>query len=166
MDRFDMPHPPAFYRPDEYPPDHNVGYLMKRIVNGLGHDIDALLEPQGLTHAQWMPLYKLHLGQGSTVAELAGVCLMDAGAMTRTLDRLERKGLVRRTRSTTDRRVVNLVLTPGGKAAAARIPFVLCEVLNARLKGFSAEEWLLLQSFLERMLDNMAGCPTHQRPQS
>lgn len=151
-----MPHPSAFYRPDEYPPDHNVGYLMKRIVNGLGHDIDALLAPQGLTHAQWMPLYKLHLGPVSTVAELAGVCLMDAGAMTRTLDRLERKGLVRRTRSARDRRVVDLALTPQGRAAAARIPFALCEVLNAHLKGFSQDECDMLHSFLTRMLANAA----------
>lgn len=151
-----MSSPPDFYKPEGGPPDHNVGYLMKRIVNGLGRDIDALLAPQGLTHAQWMPLYKLHLGQGSTVAELAALCLMDAGAMTRTLDRLERKGLVRRTRSARDRRVVNLALTPQGRAAAAQIPFVLCEVLNAHLKGFSREEWQQLQSFLARMLHNAA----------
>jgi DNA-binding MarR family transcriptional regulator len=152
-----MPRPATFYRPDALPADHNVGYLMKRVVNGLGHDIDALLEPRGLTHAQWMPLYKLHLGQGRTVAELAALCLMDAGAMTRTLDRLERKGLVRRSRSERDRRVVDLALTPQGRAAAARIPFVLCEVLNARLEGFSTDEWHQLQSFLHRMLDNAAG---------
>lgn len=157
-------HPPAaFYRPDAYPPDHNVGYLMKRVVSGLGGDIDALLAPQGLTHAQWMPLYKLHLGQGRTVAELAGVCLMDAGAMTRTLDRLERKGLVRRTRSARDRRVVNLALTPEGQAAAATIPFALCEVLNARLSGFSVEEWQQLRSLLGRMLDNAPG-PREAQP--
>lgn len=151
-----MPQPPAFYRPDGPPADHNVGYLMKRIVNGLGHDIDALLEPQGLTHAQWMPLYKLHQGQGSTVAELAGACMMDAGAMTRTLDRLERKGLVRRTRSARDRRVVNLALTAEGGAAAAQIPAALCEALNARLQGFSIDECHMLQSFLNRMLANAA----------
>jgi len=86
----------------------------------------------------------LHLGNGSTVAELASVCLMDAGAMTRTLDRLERKGLVRRTCSAKDRRVVNLALTSDGGAAAARIPFALCEVLNASLKGFSEDECNLL----------------------
>lgn len=40
-----MPRSLAFYRPDEYPADCNVGYLMKRIVNSLGHNIDALLEP-------------------------------------------------------------------------------------------------------------------------
>jgi DNA-binding MarR family transcriptional regulator len=152
-----MTHSSDFYRPDKYPTGDNVGYLMKRIVSGLGHDIDAMLVPQDLTNAQWMPLYQLHLGKGSTVAELASVCLMDAGAMTRTMDRLERKGLVRRTRSAEDRRVVNLALTPEGRAAAARIPFVLCEVLNARLSGFSQDEFKTLQSFLNRMLVNAAG---------
>lgn len=159
-----MPHQPAFYKPDSYSPDENVGYLMKRIVNGLSHEIDALLEPQDLTHAQWMPLYKLYLGQGATVAELAGLCVTDPGAMTRTLDRIERKGLVRRTRSANDRRVVNLELTPEGNAAAAQIPSVICEVLNAHLQGFSTDEWHMLQSFLSRMLANTVGLRAQQRP--
>lgn len=77
--------------------------------------------------------------------------------MTRTLDRLERKGLVRRTCSAKDRRVVNLALTSDGCAAAARIPFALCEVLNASLKGFSEDECNLLQSFLSHMLVNAVG---------
>lgn len=152
-----MSHSPAFYRPDECPTKDNVGYLMKRIVNGIGHDIDALLAPQDLTHAQWMPLYQLHLGKGNTVAELASACLMDAGAMTRTLDRLERKGLVRRIRSAEDRRVVNLALTPEGRATAAQIPFILCDVLNAHLSGFSRDEFKVLQSFLTRILVNASG---------
>ncbi len=159
-----MPHQPAFYKPDSYSPEENVGHLMKRIVNSLSHDIDALLEPQDLTHAQWMPLYKLYLGQGATVAELAGLCVTDAGAMTRTLDRIERKGLVRRTRSAKDRRVVNLELTPEGNAAAAQIPSALCEVLNAHLQGFSTDEWRMLRSFLSRMLANTARLRMQQRP--
>ena len=51
---------------------------------------------------------------GSTVAELARWQQMDAGAMTRLLDRLEKKGLCKRVRSTEDRRVVRVVITPQG----------------------------------------------------
>ena len=78
-----------------------------------------------------MPLLKLHMGQASTVAELARECQLDAGAMTRLLDRLEAKGLCGACAPTDDRRVVNLELTDEGRAAAEEIPAVLCRVQNA-----------------------------------
>jgi DNA-binding MarR family transcriptional regulator len=127
---------------------------MRRIISSLGSEVDRELEPQDLTSAQWVPLYKLHLGHAATAAELARECQLDAGAMTRTLDRLEAKGLVRRVRSAQDRRVVDLELTTEGRAAAQQIPALLCKVLNAHLKGFKVEEWQLLKSLLHRMLEN------------
>lgn len=145
---------PAFYKPGALQPNDSVGYLMRRITASLQAEADRELEPQGLTHAQWVPLFKLYLGHASTAAELATACDLDAGAMTRTLDRLEAKGLVRRVRSETDRRVVRIELTPEGTAAAQGIPEALCTVLNAHLKGFTTEEWQLLKTFLHRMLDN------------
>ena len=50
--------------------------------------------------------------------------------------------------------MVNLELTDEGRAAAKKIPAVLCSVQNAHLRGFSHEEWQLLKSLLRRILDN------------
>jgi DNA-binding MarR family transcriptional regulator len=88
------------------------------------------------------------------VAELARECHLDAGAMTRMLDRLEAKGLCTRSRSETDRRVVNIALTPAGSQAATEIPGVLCAVLNGHLSGLSADEFATLKSLLQRVLQN------------
>ena len=51
-----------------------------------------------------------HLAEGSarTAADLCRFLQYDTGAMTRILDRLEQKGLVRRERSREDRRAVVL----------------------------------------------------------
>ena len=57
------------------------------------------------------PLFLILQGRATTLAELSRELQIDAGALTRTLDRLEAKGLCRRERSTEDRRVVNLALT-------------------------------------------------------
>src|SRR4051812_40331647 len=130
----------AFYRPDQYRPDDSVAYLMKRLIMSFSSEVEHELDPRGLTNAQWVPLYKLHMGHGTTAAELARECQLDAGSMTRTLDRLEAKGLVVRERSSEDRRVVNLELTTEGRRAAAEIPQTLCRVLNAHLRGFKHEE--------------------------
>lgn len=142
-----------FYRADGYKPDDSVGYLMRRIIALLAQGIERELEPAGLTNAQWVPLLKLYMGSGSTAAELARVCELDAGSMTRLLDRLEAKQLCRRIRSCDDRRVVNLELTDAGRLAAQEIPGILCKVQNTLLAGFSLDEWQNLKGYLRRMLD-------------
>jgi DNA-binding MarR family transcriptional regulator len=149
-----VPEPTVFYRADNYHPDESAAYLMKRIIGRMAAEVDQALEPSGLTHAQWVPLFKLHMSEVSTAAELARECVLDAGAMTRTLDRLEGKGLLRRVRSEEDRRVVNIELTDEGRTAAGQIPAVLSKVLNDHLRGFSFDEWQTLKTLLTRMLGN------------
>lgn len=146
--------PAKIYRAEDYRPDDSAAWLMRRILNGIASEVDRALEPTGLTHAQWLPLFKLHMGLALTVAELARECHLDTGAMTRMLDRLEAKGLVRRVRSERDRRVVNLELTEAGQAAASQIPHVLSEVQNAHLQGFTRAEWEQLMGLLRRIYAN------------
>lgn len=142
-----------FYRAEGYKPDDSIGYLMRRILSLIAHGVERELEPKGLTNAQWVPLLKLYMGHASTVAELARECDLDAGSMTRLLDRLEAKELCRRIRSSEDRRVVNLELTAAGRTAAKEIPVILSRVQNAHLAGFSVEEWQTLKSYLRRILE-------------
>ena len=142
-----------FYRAEGYKPDDSIGYLMRRIIAMLAQGVERELEPTGLTNAQWVPLLKLYMGTASTAAELARLCELDAGSMTRLLDRLEAKQLCRRVRSSDDRRVVNLELTETGRVAAQEIPAILSRVQNAYLAGFSVEEWQVLKSYLRRILE-------------
>jgi DNA-binding MarR family transcriptional regulator len=146
----------TFYRPENYRPEDSAAFMMKRIIESMRQEVDRELEPAGLTSAQWIPLLKIHMGQASAPVELARECQLDAGAMTRTLDRLEAKGLVRRVRSSEDRRVVNLELTDEGRAAARHIPTILSKVQNAHLRGFTHAEWDQLKALLQRILENAA----------
>lgn len=146
---------PAFYSADLYRPEESVGYMMRRIMTAVSQAVEGQMsEPGGPTYPQWIPLHKLHMGTATTVAELARECLLDAGAMTRLLDRLETKGLCRRVRSVADRRVVNIELTDEGRAAAQQVPEILCRVQNQHLAGFSEAEWEQLKNYLRRILDN------------
>jgi len=144
---------PDFYRADSYCAEESVGYLMKRIMMSVVYQVDKRLDVHELTSAQWGPLMRLRTTGGSTVAELARWLQVDAGAMTRLLDRLEKKGLCKRVRSTEDRRVVKVELTPEGEAAIREVPAVLAEVMNAHLAGFSKTEWQALKTYLQRMLE-------------
>ncbi len=150
----DPPAPVAFYCAESLRPDTSVGLLMKRVMQSVLLQVDRKLAVHDLTHAQWMPLYKLARGECATMAALARDQALDPGAMTRALDRLEAKGLLRRERSVQDRRVVQLVLTDAGREVSQHVPAVLSEVLNAHLAGFSEAEWLLLIGLLQRMAGN------------
>ena len=146
---------PTFYSAHTYRAEESVGYLMRRIMTAVSQAVDSQMsEPGGPTYPQWLPLHKLEVGAATTVAELARECLLDAGAMTRLLDRLEAKGLCRRVRSVEDRRVVHIELTDEGRVAAQQVPEILSRVQNEHLAGFSEAEWEQLKSYLRRILDN------------
>ncbi|MGO3743604.1 MarR family winged helix-turn-helix transcriptional regulator [Kerstersia sp.] len=129
----------------------SVGWLMRSTLAAMRQEIEQRMEPFGLTNAQWNPILKLYTGQADTVAELARGCMQDAGGMTRMLDRLEAKGLCRRRRSESDRRVVRIELTEQGREVASRIPDVLRDVHELGLQDFSDTEAAQLKSYLRRM---------------
>lgn len=159
MDQDDTPTTPGatpcgFYVAGEYRADQSVGFLMKRVLSSILAQADARLASYDMTHAQWLPLFKLAAKHCDTVAALSRELELDPGAMTRALDRLEAKGLVTRERSKEDRRVVHLLLTDEGSKIARKVPPVMAEVLNNHLQGFTEAEWKQLVSMLTRMVAN------------
>lgn len=143
-----------FYRADTFKAGSSIGYLVKLLTQTIGRELDRRMAAVGLTDAQWKPLLLLLQGGCSTAVDLARTACHDAGATTRLLDRLEAKGLVRRVRSTEDRRVVKLELSEEGKKIAAQIPAVIADQMNGILKGFSQEEFEQFKDFLTRALAN------------
>jgi DNA-binding MarR family transcriptional regulator len=138
------------------PPEEglSVGYLMGRARASLLSALDEGLAPFGLTGMQFAVLKHLADGAARSAADLCRFMHYDAGSMTRILDRLEEKALVRRERGRDDRRVVFLRLTASGRTQLPRLAAVAVRVLEAHLAGFSAAEIDTLKSYLGRMIDN------------
>lgn len=147
------PPPAKFYDGQNYTPEQSVGYLLKRVLLSIVYQADKRLGTHDLTSAQWGPMLNLRMRGPTTVAELARLAPIDAGAMTRLLDRLEKKGLCKRVRSTEDRRVVMVELTPQGEVAIQKVPEVLADVMNMHLSGFSKAEFTALKDLLSRMVE-------------
>ena len=145
---------PSFYVADPYLPEQSVGHLMNKVLSSIIAQADAQLAQYKLTYVQWVPLFRLLMFEGTTSASLAREISIDPAALTRSLHRLEIKGLIRRDRSTQDRRVVHLSLTDAGREVVQHVPGVLADVLNRHLQGFSTEEWTLMLNLLQRMLVN------------
>jgi DNA-binding MarR family transcriptional regulator len=94
----------------------------------------------GLTVPQCVIVLALGNGPVSSTADLCKSVAYDSGAMTRMVDRLERKGLLSRTRSQFDRRSVELQLTALGKEMVPEVREISRSVLSSCLRNFSMHE--------------------------
>lgn len=150
----DKPSVQDFYRGDNWSAEESIGYLLRTTVSTLMRAAETAMRPHGLTSVQWAPLMIISRGGNPTAASLARDLNTDTGAMTRMLDRLEAKGLLIRTRSSTDRRVVELTLTEQGRELTTMIPHHLASVYNNHLAGFTQEEFVTLKQMLRRIIAN------------
>lgn len=142
------------------PPEDNVHRAIcrqiKMVMSSLVRRVDQHMQPLELTGMQWEPVLMLWLKRADTVAGLARVSQMGFASMSRMLDRLEEKDLLRRERSDSDRRVVHLHLTTKGKKVANKIWPIVVEGMHVHLDGFKKEELAQLNDFLGRMMANGA----------
>jgi len=131
-----------------------VGHLIGRARSVLLTGLDAELEPFGLTGAQFAVLKHVADGTAETAADLCRTMHYDTGSMTRMLDRLEEKAMLRRERCTHDRRVVYLRMTSTGTDLLPQLRATAGRVLSRMLAGFSPAEVEDLKRYLGRMIEN------------
>lgn len=143
------------YTIDNYRQEESIGFLLHQVKVRLTQAIDERIGDLDVTAAQWAVLKQIALRDGETATALCKCSGCDTGSMTRMLDRLEEKGLIRRERSTTDRRVVQLHVTEGGADLLPQLVPRVVEALNLALDDFSADELELAKSLLRRMVINL-----------
>ncbi|HET7756591.1 MAG TPA: MarR family transcriptional regulator, partial [Steroidobacteraceae bacterium] len=109
------------YESASYQPRRTIGSLLSRVrvamLAAIDEELsaDRRLAPLELSAAQFIVIATLAAdSEPKSASDLCKGISYDAGAMTRMLDRLEAKGLIRRKRSADDRRLVHLELTEEG----------------------------------------------------
>jgi len=142
------------YSAKTFDPRTGFGRLLSQVKTELMEALDRELAPLDITAAQYVILATLAEGPTDSASNLCKGVSYDPGAMTRMIDRLERKGLVRRIRCPNDRRRINLELTSEGRAVYPRLIESAVAVLNRYLRGFSRDEITQFETFLKRMLAN------------
>ncbi|MFC5428269.1 MarR family winged helix-turn-helix transcriptional regulator [Paraburkholderia denitrificans] len=147
----------------EYDFGESVGYLISRVKSTMSNLVNQRTVAElGVTSQQASVLFMVASGKCVLAAELAREYGIDASAVTRLVDRLETRGLLKRVRSSEDRRAVRLALTPEGHAIARRMPAMFTGISERLLSGLSPEEVGFLKSMLRRVLAN--GCEASQNP--
>jgi DNA-binding MarR family transcriptional regulator len=136
-----------------YRVEDSVGYLLARARAKLAKSVDLELAQHDITQAQGCIVMMLASGKYSTAAELARELYIDSAAMTRMVDRLEKRGLIARMPRGDDRRVIQLQVTKSGQALAGQLPACYVGVLNQNFAEFSADEVTTLRTLLRKLLD-------------
>jgi len=148
------------YDSTSYQPGKSIGAMLSRVkaemLAALDRELaaDKRLAPLEMSAAQYIIMANLAGPEPKSASDLCKGISYDAGAMTRMLDRLEAKGLIRRMRSAQDRRLMHLELTDEGRAAYPRMREMSMAVANRFLRGFTRAEARQLESLLARMLEN------------
>jgi DNA-binding MarR family transcriptional regulator len=138
----------------EYLVGGGLGHLVNAVRNAIFAQLESELAPLELTSAQFIVVIGAMRGRARTVNEFCAFAGIDAGSMSRLLDRLEAKDIVRRVRGDADRRQVQVELTEKGQQLSPQIMPVIDRVYRRFLHGFSDADAQQLQSLLQRMLAN------------
>lgn len=109
-----------------------------------------ILEPMGLTHPQYLVMLALWQHAPLSVKDLSGLLALDPGTLSPLLKRLEAAGLVERSRSATDERLLAVTLTPEGAGLRERALAIPGAVV-ARL-GMGLDELTDLRDALTRVI--------------
>jgi len=114
-----------------------------------------LARKHGLTGPQVTAL-KLLEGFGMlSLSQLGARMSAKSSTITGIVDRMERDGLVRRRRSTLDRRVVHLEATERGASIAAAVPVTAMEIFGGALRSLSDEDRRELTRILSRLAERV-----------
>src|ERR1700729_3083324 len=74
--------------------ERSIGYLVKRVQQGLRRQCDLALKPTGLSMAQYSTLRALHEHPEASAAELARLCFVTRQSLQDVLSGLRAAGLV------------------------------------------------------------------------
>jgi len=125
---------------------HSTSLLMTKVYK-------PLLQALGLTYPQYLAMMVLWEEDGLTVGEISNRLLTDPGFLTPLLKRLEAEGLLSRTRSREDERVVVVELTEAGRALRDKAIDIPQCILGA--SGLDIEQLRKLQGDLLALRKNL-----------
>ncbi|WP_295123314.1 MarR family winged helix-turn-helix transcriptional regulator [uncultured Chitinophaga sp.] len=112
-----------------------------------------MLDELNLTYPQYLVMLLLWERKTLSVKELGQHLLLDSGTLTPLLKRLEERGLVTRTRSKEDERVVLIALTSEGKDLKKQAKKVPAQLLDSL--GVDEKQLQRLKMQLTEMLDGI-----------
>ncbi|WEM45490.1 MarR family transcriptional regulator (plasmid) [Photobacterium sp. DA100] len=130
----------------------SFGWLINVVANNASRTFDAELKKHGLTIALWPTLMCLWEEEGVTQTEISQKSKVENSTTTRTIDKLEKLGLVERQNDPNSRRSFRIFLTDKGRELKSNLIPIPVAINDKILSSLDKDEQKQLISLLQKMV--------------
>ncbi|MCG6156814.1 MarR family winged helix-turn-helix transcriptional regulator [Rubinisphaera margarita] len=140
------------------PDPERPGFVISRLAYLFRMRIEEVLAENGSelsAEESALLMVLVEAGQPLRRGEFAEIMLRDRTTITRQLDGLERKGLVRREPDPSDGRAILIHPTPRGTKLISKLLPPFKALRNSLKRGLTVDEWKLGLKVMSQMMDNL-----------
>lgn len=135
--------------------DDTLGFSIHKAAARLRHALGQHLRQFELTPEQFGLLGRLWEQEGLSQRELADRLFKDKPTITRMLETLDQRGLIRREHHDHDRRVFRVFLTAAGRALELPVLEALKDFRSQAYRGLSPEEQERTKAHMDQICRNL-----------
>ena len=137
---------------EEFDRQSSFGWMINVIANQASKNFEAELKQHGLTVALWPTMMCLWEEEGVTQRDIAEKSKVENSTTTRTLDKLEKLGLVERQADPNSRRSFRIYLTDEGRALRETLLPIPVKVNKEALSSLDLNEQKDMIRLLQKMV--------------
>ena len=141
--------------------DHHLSALLGRASNVVSAEFHEDVRRRQMPIPHWRILACLHDSAALSLAELTELTLISQPTVTRLVQRLEKKGLLRKSADGRDRRMARVALTPLGHKRVGELILLANERQKRLLQGLDADA---LKAALHHLIAFCAAKRRRKRP--
>lgn len=140
---------------EDFDRQSSFGWLINVLANDASKLFDNELKKHGLTIALWPTLMCLWEEEGVTQRDIAKKSKVENSTTTRTLDKLEKLGLVERQPDPESRRSFRIYLTEEGRALQSQLVPIPAGLNKEYLSVLESNEQKELLRLLKKLVDRV-----------
>lgn len=141
----------------KYAPEDTIGFLLWDTMRSFTRNFSGRIERHGVSFGLWPFLRALWEEDGLTQRELSERVRMKGSTTVAAINRLEKRGLVRRVANRSDARKINVHLTAKGRRTYDKCMPEVDAVNVQGLSGLTRAEQNQMKQLLKRLRTNMTG---------
>lgn len=131
--------------------DQCLNFVLTKAQQSVHQLFKAELIPHGVTPGQYSVLKCLWKDNGQTVKQLAEHLYLDSSTVTGILDRMEQKGLIKKTADPKDRRALQVLLTEKGQALEEPLSQAILNANKKAVQQMNDKEYESLKELLHKL---------------
>jgi DNA-binding MarR family transcriptional regulator len=134
-------------------------YLIVRTAGRYAQELENALNATGMDLLSWRALMIVNEASPSSVSEIAERSVTRLSTMTRVVQRLEKKNLVKLSKRRSDARVTEVHLTPLGRRCVERERSTAGEIYRRAMRDLTSSEIAVLNGLTRRIFANLSKQP-------